>query len=37
MSFRGVIEFIINLESYRIIEYPYQGIFSFHVSLYQKL
>ena len=35
MSLKGVVEFVINIESYYIIEYPYQGLFSFNTSIYQ--
>ena len=35
MSFKGVIELVVSLENYFIIEYPHQGLFSFHISIYQ--
>lgn len=37
MSFKGIIEFVVNLQSYYIIEYPQQGLFSFHFRIYQAL
>jgi hypothetical protein len=35
MSLKAVVEFIINIESYYIIEYPHQGLFSFNTRIYQ--
>lgn len=36
MSLKAVLEFVLNVESYYIIEYPYQGLFSFNSVIYQK-
>ena len=35
MSLKGVLEFVLNIESYYIVEYPYQGLFYFSTSIYQ--
>lgn len=35
MSLKGIIELMIRIESYYIIEYPQQGLFSFHITVFQ--
>lgn len=35
MSLKGIVELAVWLESYYIIEYPQQGLFSFSLRLYQ--
>lgn len=35
MSFKGVVELVLHIDSYYIVEYPHQGLFSFNCSVYQ--
>lgn len=35
MSFNAVVELVLHLENYYILEYPHQGLFSFHCSIFQ--
>jgi hypothetical protein len=35
MSLKGMVELVIWLESYYIVEYPQQGLFNFRLRLYQ--
>jgi hypothetical protein len=35
MSLKAVVEIVLRVESYYIFEYPHQGLFSFHCTLYQ--
>lgn len=35
MSMKAVVELVLHIDSYYIMEYPHQGLFSFHCSVYQ--